>query len=373
MGADAFIEPLVVAGILTFGVLINRRRKDVSILQAFWTDPYGEPELPDCQGVSPATSTALIPGIEPQWRKRDFFKWTIKSRNTARWKDKRFSRFLAKFPFLIEVWYWLLVYWIYQLGRAFTAVTLSADITPIARLHGLSLIAWEEALGIFVELDIQHWFLKRPILLKMINCIYSFIHIPGTILFLAWLYYYAPRRLFEARRRTLALCNLLAFIVFTSWPCMPPRLLPEEDGYGFVDTVHVGKVSSVWTSNRFCQQLAAMPSLHFGYSFVIGLTLATMPNIKRRWLLVTVGIAYPAIILIAILATANHYVLDAIVGCGVAVLGWCANGLLKNLLPLEDTLYYLLRVHKPTLGERDGSVSPGDPKVGDVEEWWRQA
>jgi hypothetical protein len=93
------------------------------------------------------------------------------------------------------------------------------------------------------------------VLLKAINCIYSFIHIPGTIMFLGWLYRYAHPALFEARRRTLAICNLMAFVVFTSWPCMPPRLLPEEDGFGFVDTVHVGNVSSIWTSNRFCQQL----------------------------------------------------------------------------------------------------------------------
>lgn len=55
------------------------------------------------------------------------------------------------------------------------------------------------------------------------------------------------------------MCNLMAFVVFTVWPCMPPRLLPEEDGFWFVDTVHVGKVSSVWTTNRFCNQLGECP------------------------------------------------------------------------------------------------------------------
>jgi hypothetical protein len=132
-------------------------------------------------------------------------------------------------------------------------------LTPVARLHALSLISLEQKLGLFIEPAIQSYFLSRPTLLKITNCIYSFIHIPGTIMFLAWLYHYAPAALFEARRRTLALCNLLAFVVFTSWPCMPPRLLPEEDGFGFVDTVHAGKVASVWTSNKFCQQLYAPP------------------------------------------------------------------------------------------------------------------
>ena len=52
---------------------------------------------------------------------------------------------------------------------------------------------------------------------------------------------------------------------------MPPRLLPKS--YGFIDTVHRGAVSSVWTTNRFCNQYAAMPSLHFGYSLIVGWSL----------------------------------------------------------------------------------------------------
>ena len=63
----------------------------------------------------------------------------------------------------------------------------------------------------------------------------------------------------------MAMCNLLAFVVFTLWPCMPPRLLsdPEYNGedaaeaksYGFVDTVHSKSgESSVWTTNKFCNQ-----------------------------------------------------------------------------------------------------------------------
>lgn len=131
----------------------------------------------------------------------------------------------------------------------------------------------EEKLRVFWEVPIQHFFLQRPHLLTWINWVYSFIHIPGTIAFLVWLYHYttpmpespAGPRLYQARRRTLAVCNLVAFVVFTVWPCMPPRLLSDKtvkgpDGdlarsYGFVDTVHgVNGAGSVWTENRFCNQ-----------------------------------------------------------------------------------------------------------------------
>jgi hypothetical protein len=122
-----------------------------------------------------------------------------------------------------------------------------------------------------------------------------------------------------------------------------------------------------------------MPSLHFGYSFVIGLTIATMPehNLRRRLLLVTVGMAYPLTILVAIIATANHFVLDAVAGFVVAVVAWYANGLLVNLVPLEDAFLNAVHVHKPEREERrrsDGAASPTvDWKKGPVEEWWRQA
>ena len=224
------------------------------------------------------------------------------------------------------------------------------------------------------------------------NWVYSYIHIPATILFLISLYYFTittshagandhkPSRtlrgppLYEARRRTMAMCNLLAFTIFTTWPCMPPRLLsdptvPGAEGeqarsYSFVDTVHGASGSgSVWTSNKFCNQWAAMPSLHFGYALLIGLTIMTLPLAStqnqawsdapkrlpsfRRWLCVVCGALYPSIILFAVIATANHFILDVVAGAAVCALAWVSNRVLLNLLPLEDYFLWVLRVHKP--------------------------
>lgn len=170
----------------------------------------------------------------------------------------------------------------------------------VARRHALSVIDVEKSLGIFWELDIQRFFLRHPTVMMWINWIYSFIHIPGTIAFLVWLYYYTTTRnrideaqsgkprgaasgspagplLYQARRRTMAVCNLLAFVVFTLWPCMPPRLLsdPNVEGpegelsrsYGFVDTVHgENGAGSVWTQNRFCNQYGESPRRAFDHA-----------------------------------------------------------------------------------------------------------
>lgn len=235
------------------------------------------------------------------------------------------------------------------------------------------------------------------------NWVYSYIHIPATILFLVWLYYHTitasspsshrenPAQgiatlqgaaLYEARRRTMAMCNLIAFMIFTSWPCMPPRLLSDPSvkgavgnlarSYGFVDTVHSRSGSgSVWTSNKFCNQWAAMPSLHFGYSLLIGVTIATLPLASRqepwvagrtaqptfssklpswrRVVCMLCGTLYPCTICFAVIATANHFVLDVVAGAMVCALGWLGNRALLNLLPLEDYFLSMIRIHKPEI------------------------
>ena len=116
-------------------------------------------------------------------------------------------------------------------------------------------------------------------------------------------------------------------------------------------------------------QTAAMPSLHFGYSLMIGLTIMTIPlppqqrrtvlrsrltrSLRltipawRRLLCLALGFLYPFTILVAIVATANHFILDAVAGALVCGLGWCFNGVLLNLLPLEDYFLCLVRIHKP--------------------------
>ncbi|KAK0664083.1 hypothetical protein DIS24_g689 [Lasiodiplodia hormozganensis] len=422
MGAGAFIEPLVVVSLLFGGTWLNRNsdyrlfassrsHRHASHVRSSSPDSLesGMQSPTDADGLlSPrASSPSLLSAdTEPKWRKRELrllgFRTRVTSPNTRVFRDRFLSRLLQKFPFLVEAWYWALIYWVYQLGRAFTALTLVEDTVNVARKHALQLIHIEQKLHIFWELDVQHFFLQYPTVMTWINRIYSFIHIPGTILFLVWLYYFTTTRnrlterqpgkpagsiegspagpaLYEARRRTMAVCNLIAFVVFTLWPCMPPRLLSDKNvkgpvgdearKFGFVDTVHgEGGESSVWTQNKFCNQYAAMPSLHFGYSLLIGLTILTIPlppqhrrslSIRltnslrlrlpspRRVLCVAVGVAYPLTILIAIVATANHFILDAVAGAIVCGLAWTGNAVLLNLLAVEDYFLWCVRIHKP--------------------------
>ncbi|KAF7193586.1 hypothetical protein HII31_05050, partial [Pseudocercospora fuligena] len=401
MGAGAFIEPLVVISLLVGGTLVNRETRSLGNVRRFGhkrddnlESGSSSPKSKDSQDGLLSPVKFLDQNEEDTWHTREVgvlsFRKSVKSPNTRQLSSRLLSRLLQQLPFLVEVWYWALIYWVYQLGRAFTAVTLVQGTVHTARRHALQLVRLEQQMGIFWEPAIQKFFLQYPATMHWINRIYSFIHIPGTILFLIWLFYItitARRRsgtttqavLYQARRRTMAMCNLLAFVVFTIWPCMPPRLLsdPEYNGkdaaeatsYGFVDTVHgIGGESSVWTQNKFCNQYAAMPSLHFGYSALIGLSIATIPlsrndvtrSVKvwrfrftppsaRRMTCVALGLAYPLTILVAIIATANHFILDAVAGAIVCGVAWNSERLLLNLLPLEDYFLWLVRIHKPEM------------------------
>jgi hypothetical protein len=86
----------------------------------------------------------------------------------------------------------------------------------------------------------------------------------------------------------------------------------------------------------------------------------------RRLLCLFLGIAYPTIILIAIVATANHFILDAVAGAIVCGCAWTGNGVLLNLLPLEDYFLWCVRIHKP---ERRAVRFEGDEQNNE----WRVA
>lgn len=193
--------------------------------------------------------------------------------------------------------------------------------------------------------------------------------------FISWYYSVAPsHNTFAIVRRTLTLTNWIAFTLFIFYPCMPPRLLPPR--YGFVDTVRHDDAASIWMSGDFVNSLAAMPSMHFGYAFVIGCTMIHRANViprtlkdrevKNSWVLklcyVLVGLGYPVLILVAIVATANHYRMDAVMAVVVACVAWCCNRLLLALLPLEDVLLWALRLEKPTptTGARSHGSGRGD-------------
>lgn len=157
----------------------------------------------------------------------------------------------------------------------------------------------------------------------------------------------------------MCLTNFFSFMTFMTFPCMPPRLLPEK--YGFFDTVRREDAESIWATGKFFNQLAAFPSLHFGYSFCIGSVLLYHSGIlktcfgareKRKFkprqvLLALLSVVYPSFVLLIIVATANHYWLDAMAATGVVAMSWLCNRAFMVFVPLEDIFLWCVRLDKP--------------------------
>ncbi|KAK1753908.1 PAP2 superfamily-domain-containing protein [Echria macrotheca] len=309
-----FKEPLAIVTVFTIGTLINRRRRSNGSISE--------------KDVETALDTPTLPRLTSK----------LGSRNLP-------SAILAQFPFLVEVWYWQLTYWIYQGLRALSARKIAGNdaIFQTAVHHAQQLLTLEKSLGIDVELPLQRLILHHaPWLMTALSRVY-FSHIVLGLIFLVYSYTVLPRHTFSAIRRTLALENVLAFLVLTVWRCAPPRLMPHPQ-YGYRDIVHESSGNTAWTENKFRLVIAAMPSLHFANSLFLGWCLARFsPHAALRVL----GPLWPVTMWITVVATANHWVLDTVAGVGVLVVAYRWNRVLLGLLPLEEFVLGVLRLEKP--------------------------
>jgi hypothetical protein len=69
--------------------------------------------------------------------------------------------------------------------------------------------------------------------------------------------------------------------------------------------------------------VAAVPSLHAGYAVGVGIGLFLYAS--ARWLR-ALGVVYPFAVILTIIVTGNHFVLDAIAGIAVMGLGFLLAG-----------------------------------------------
>lgn len=83
---------LVVASLLTAGAIFNRR-KSQDIVRA--------------HQFAEAINPALVDN-DWNWKEMRFLIWSVRVPDTARFRMRLTSRLLGMFPFLMEVWYWLL-------------------------------------------------------------------------------------------------------------------------------------------------------------------------------------------------------------------------------------------------------------------------
>jgi hypothetical protein len=215
----------------------------------------------------------------------------------------------------------LAVYALYELVRNKTIAG-----PDIAFQNALRVIDWQQALGLNQELAIQQWSLDWLPLIIFSNYFYGTVYLGATFGIIVWLY----RRRSDAYplwRNTLAIMTTLGLVGFAFFPLMPPRLLDvlgDGQAFGFVDTLV--DYPTFWSFDSealrtMSNPFAAMPSLHCAWAFWGACAL--YPRVGSVWAK-GVTLAYPVVTLYVVIATGNHFILDAVGGIMIFVIGYGA-------------------------------------------------
>lgn len=108
--------------------------------------------------------------------------------NTSRFRNNIHSRILQRYPFLIEMFYWVINYAFYRFTSvASQTIFAKTGIWNVAQDHGLAVLEAEEFSFLSFlfpvrERDVQQWFMQdHQDALTVLNKAYALIHIPGTV------------------------------------------------------------------------------------------------------------------------------------------------------------------------------------------------
>jgi hypothetical protein len=219
-----------------------------------------------------------------------------------------------------------------DLGRGLVSQHGSVQGVDNAR----SIVAFEAAHGFWVEPAWQMFFeqtrhlliitITWPDMVRIWNGVYVLGHVFVTLGVAFWLYFYRRPR-FGLIRNIVIITNILALVIYETFPVAPPRLTPhltfDHHQFAFQDTVFgVAAAGGRWVSQPLrYNEFSAMPSVHMAWALVVGGAILWL---ARPFLVKLFGIVYPTLMLVAIVVTGNHYIADAIASvfvvlCAVAI------------------------------------------------------
>jgi len=121
-------------------------------------------------------------------KKRTVCGLVLYTPNTSGFANHFHSRVLQKYPFLIEMFYWIITYLFYRSTKIVAQALFSAEgIWAVAQVNALRILEFEQVgpmsfLFPFKENEVQHWFMDgHQTGLTFLNRAYALIHIPGTV------------------------------------------------------------------------------------------------------------------------------------------------------------------------------------------------
>jgi hypothetical protein len=210
----------------------------------------------------------------------------------------------------IQVGVFLLAYLVYSIARWLTVGEL-----PDATAHARWIVDLEQSTGVDVEAPVQAEF-TGTVGLWILNHVYlaaQLVVLPGALIVL----YKRSRPAYERLRNTVLATWLLSIPVYALFPVAPPRLA----GIGMVDTItqQTGFAMDSKLTTSFYNELAAVPSLHVGFAFAVGIAIAAASSNR---LVKVLAHLWGPIVALAVVATGNHFVFDIAAGMVAAAAGY---------------------------------------------------
>jgi len=195
----------------------------------------------------------------------------------------------------------------------FSVRGLTAGSYDVALAHSREIVSLERRLGINVEGDLQSFVVRSDSLETVANWIYIWGHWPVIVATMLWLLR-RHRDIFLRLRDAMVISGAFGVVIFMAYPVAPPRLA----GLGLEDTVaERSHAYRVLQPPAFVNQYAAMPSLHVGWDLLVGISIvAAASTVVMR----VIGCTLPVLMALAVVVTANHYILDAVVGVVIVLL-----------------------------------------------------
>lgn len=285
---------------------------------------------------------------------------------------KRYTSYCL--PFFDTLVQFSVMFGIYEIVRIIVA-SLHPD-SSTAFNNATDLVNLQEYLGIGnIEYEWQSRTLKYEWIIYICNHFYKQSHWTGVGIFITYFYKHHHKH-FSFIKQWFITSNVIAFLIFALFPMAPPRMVKD---LGILDTLRLSNdYSSAMLNSPLVNHFAAMPSMHFGYSFLFSFAflfithlhplqyivkqsvvydplISTIPlstDYYDKQLLASKGvddlsvmytgpdccntdrfctniiellqfviiIGYPIMMLFSIIVTGNHFILDAIVGAMVVVL-----------------------------------------------------